>query len=359
MTMFSEKVFNTRFTRLPLALITAALLLVGCASSAVDLTPTATPLRPGEFSVYAKSPVIPHGVATAWAARYVDPGAMIYHDGAFHMFINAFNSYPGVTSIGYATSPDGYTWSLASKDPVFTSDKVTYGQAAIFVSSVLVGDDGTWTLYFYTVDLSTPAHAVIGRATATKPTGPWTPDAAPILTAGAAGAWDSYSVAHPSVLRTSAGYVMYYSGSSGAADPHNAIGMATSPDGIHWTKRHDPVLNAGTGDAWDNQIIFDPNVVQTPNGYVMAYFGLGPVSVVPKPFTAVGYATSADGVTWTKSSANPVLSTLDHQNWQFMFLANLLYQNGTLFLYFDLQQQAKTFGVTDVFLATHTGLLTS
>jgi hypothetical protein len=91
----------------------------------------------------------------------------------------------------------------------------------------------------------------------------------------------------------------------------------------------------------------------------MAYFGLGPVSVVPKPFTAAGYATSADGVAWTKSSANPVLSTLDHQNWQFMFLGNLLYQNGMLFLYFDLQQQAKTFGVTDIFLATHTGLLSS
>jgi hypothetical protein len=135
--------------------------------------------------------------------------------------------------------------------------------------------------------------------------------------------------------------------------------MATSPDGIHWTKRANPVLNAGTGNAWDNQIIFDPNVVQTPNGYVMAYFGLGPVSVVPKPFTAAGYATSADGVAWTKSSANPVLSTLDHQNWQFMFLGNLLYQNGMLFLYFDLQQQAKTFGVTDIFLATHTGLLSS
>jgi len=349
----------TRFTRLPLALITAALLLVGCASSAVNLTPTATPLRPGEFSVYAKSPVISHGVATAWAARYVDPGAMIYHDGAFHMFINGFDAYPGVTSIGYATSPDGYTWSLASHDPVFTSDKVTYAQAAIFVSSVLVGDDGTWTLYFYTVDLATHPHSVIGRATAPKPTGPWTPDIAPVLTAGAAGSWDAYSVAHPSVLHTSAGYVMYYSAAATDSDPHDAIGMATSPDGIHWTKRDSPVLNAGTGDAWDNQIIFDPNVVQTPNGYVMAYLGLGPVSVVPKPFTAAGYATSADGVTWTKSSANPVLSTLDHQNWQFMFLANLLYQNGTLFLYFDLQQQSKTFGVTDVFLATHTGLLSS
>ncbi len=57
---------------------------------------------------------------------------------------------------------------------------------------------------------------------------------------------------------------MYYSGSSGAADPHNAIGMATSPDGIHWTKRHDPVLNAGTGDAWDNQIILIPMSSRRP-----------------------------------------------------------------------------------------------
>jgi hypothetical protein len=349
----------TRFTRLPLALIAAALLFLGCGTSAVKVTPTPTPLRPGEFSVYAKSPVIPHGVQSGWAARYVDPGAMIYRDGAYHMFFNGINGYPAAVSIGYATSSDGYTWSLASKDPVLTTDKVTYAGIAIFASSVLVGDDGTWTLYFYTVDLSTPAHTTIGRATAPKPTGPWTPDAAPVLRLGAAGVWDSYSVAHPSVVRTSAGYVMYYSGSSGAADAHGAIGMATSPDGVHWTKRADPVLSAGTGDEWDGQFIYDPNVVQTPSGYVMAYLAVSPTGTVPTPFTAFGYATSADGVTWTKSSANPILSSKDHQNWLGMFLANLLYQNGTLLLYFDLQQQSKTFGVTDVFLATHTGLLSS
>ena len=359
MTMFSEKVFNTRFTRLPLALVAALLLLVGCGSSAVKIIPTPTPLRPGEFSVYAKSPIVPHGVQSAWAARYVDPGAMIYHDGKHHMFFNGINSYPAAVSVGYATSTDGYTWSLASKDPVFTSDKVKYAQTAIFASSVLAGDDGTWTLYFYTVDLSTPSHGTIGRATAPQPTGPWTPDAAPGLTAGATGAWDSYSVTHPSVLHTSTGYVMYYSGFASATDPHGGIGMATSPDGVHWTKRADPVLNAGTGDAWDGQFVYDPNVVQTPNGYVMAYLAVSPTGTVPTPFTAFGYATSADGVTWTKSSANPILSSNDHQNWQGIFLANLLYQNGTLLLYFDLQQQSKTFGVTDVFLATHTGLLTS
>jgi predicted GH43/DUF377 family glycosyl hydrolase len=349
----------TRFTRLPLALIPLALLLAGCASSAATIAPTARPPRPGEFSAYAKNPVIPHGVQTAWAARYVDPGAMVYHDGAFHMFFNGINAYPGVVSLGYATSPDGYTWSLASADPVFTSDKVKYAPIAIFASSVLVGDDGTWTLYFYTVDAGIHPRSTIGRATAPKPTGPWTPAAEPVLTPGVAGAWDAYSVAHPSVLRTSAGYVMYYSAAATDSDPHDAIGMATSPDGIHWTKRSEPVLRAGTGDAWDNQIIFDPNVVQTPNGYVMAYLALGPNGVVPQPFTAVGYATSADGVAWAKSSESPVLSTLDHENWQFMFLANLLYQNGTLFLYFDLQQQSKTIGVTDVFMATHTGLLSS
>jgi hypothetical protein len=42
-----------------------------------------------------------------------------------------------------------------------------------------------------------------------------------------------------------------------------------------------------------------------------------------------------------------------------MFLANLLFQNGTLFLYFDLTQSSNSFGATDVFLATHSGLLPS
>jgi predicted GH43/DUF377 family glycosyl hydrolase len=346
------------YIRLSPSLI-AALLLVGCASSAVAVTPTATPARPGAFTVYDKNAVIVHGVQTAWAARYVDPGAMIYHDGAYHMFFNGINAYPAAVSIGYATSTDGYAWSLVGTDPVFTSDKVKYAPTAIFASSVLVGDDGVWTLYFYTVDPATHPHSTIGRATAPKPTGPWTPDAAPVLTPGVAGTWDAYSVAHPSVLHTSAGYVMYYSGAASDADPHDAIGMATSPDGVHWTKRNDPVLRAGTGGAWDSQIIFDPNVVQTPSGYVLVYLSLGPNGVVPTPFSAFGYATSADGVTWKKSSANPILSTLDHPNWQFMFLANLLYQNGTLLLYFDLQQSSNTFGVTDVFLATHAGLLTS
>ncbi len=117
--------------------------------------------------------------------------------------------------------------------------------------------------------------------------------------------------------------------------------MATSPMAYTGRSAADPVLNAGTGDAWDGQFIYDPNVVQTPNGYVMAYLAVSPEGTVPTPFTAFGYATSADGVTWTKSSANPILSSKDHQNWQGMFLANLLYQNGALLLYFDLQQAVE------------------
>jgi hypothetical protein len=55
-----------RFTRLSLSLIVAAgLLLAGCASSAATVAPTARPLRPGEFTAYAKNQVIPHSVQTA------------------------------------------------------------------------------------------------------------------------------------------------------------------------------------------------------------------------------------------------------------------------------------------------------
>jgi hypothetical protein len=79
----------------------------------------------------------------------------------------SINNFPATVSIGYAASPDGYTWSLASTDLV-----LKYAPTAIFASSVLVGDDGVWTLYFYTVDAATHPHSTMGRATAPKPTGP-------------------------------------------------------------------------------------------------------------------------------------------------------------------------------------------
>lgn len=357
----SVRGYITMVKRWALGALLAALCVgfVGCAGAPSVAQPTKTPGRQSVFTVDRRNPLLSHGSAASWAARYIDPGAMVFHDGLFHMFFNGINSYPAPVSVGYATSPDGYAWTRVGDQPLLASQQVAYAGLTIFASSVLAQDDGTWALYFYTLPLGTSAtdHGYIGRATAPRPTGPWTPDATPTLSPGAPGTWDSLNVAHPSVVRAGNGYVMYYSGAASATDPHGGIGRATSPDGVHWTKSTTPVLAAGAAGAWDAQFIFDPNVVPTPTGYAMVYLAVTPGGSAPTPYTAFGYATSPDGVTWTKSSVGPILSTLDHPEWQGIFLANLLYQNGALFLYFDAQPRANTFGVTDINLATHMGLL--
>ena len=359
--------------------IVVALLLAACGTStAMNHTPkpspTATTTIPSHsqvFSLFTKGPILPHGSATAWDSTYIDPGAMIYYNGTFHMFYNGITAYPAPVSVGYATSPDGRAWTKVSKNPVLLSSQVKYAGITIFVSSVLVQPDGTWMMYFYTLNGSNAFSDVgaIGRATARQPTGPWTPDANPVLQPGKAGSWDALSVTNPSVSRTDTGYVMYFTGVASVNDTHGAVGMATSPDGIHWTKYNnpqtndplyaesDPILLPGASGAWDSQRMVDTNVVRTENGWVMAYLSAAPPGTAPNPYSAFGYATSSDGVTWRKSTANPVLSTLNVSDWIGIYLANLLYQNGTLYLYFDVGQTESGRGVTNVWMATHQGLL--
>ena len=365
---------KTRGT-LPL-LAVLMLLLAACGTSTTTTrsptpAPTATmtiPSHPQVFSLNTKGPILSHSSAAAWDSTYIDPGAMLYYNGAYHMFFNGITSYPAPVSVGYATSTDGRAWTKVSKSPVLLSSQVKYAPLTIFASSVLVQPDGTWVLYFYTLGNSgTPfgGSASIGRATAPQPTGPWTPDAAPVLLPGKAGSWDAMSVANPSVVRTNTGYVMYYNGVASLNDIHGAIGMATSPDGIHWTKHNnpattdslyaesDPVLLPGNTGAWDSQRMVDPNVVRTESGWVMLYLSAAPPGTTPKNYCAFGYATSSDGISWHKSAANPVLSTLNVSDWLGIYLGNLLYQNDTLSLYFDVGQLS----FTNVWMATHQGLL--
>jgi len=58
----------------------------------------------------------------------------------------------------------------------------------------------------------------------------------PVLVPSAKG-WDSYSVRRPDVVRVADGYRMYYLGIGQAG---SMVGMASSSDGIHWTRYNDP-----------------------------------------------------------------------------------------------------------------------
>jgi predicted GH43/DUF377 family glycosyl hydrolase len=121
-----------------------------------------------------------------------------------------------------------------------------------------------------------------------------------------AGKWDSYTVEFPCVIRENGIYKMYYAGNSGG-DFLYKIGVATSSDGINWTKDtlHNPVLVPGT-EIWEKDGIHGVCVIPAEEGYKMWYegFNLSPF------FVGMGYATSVDGISWQKDTLNNPLFSL-------------------------------------------------
>lgn len=310
---------------------------------------------------------MPAGSDPTWDNIYIDPGATFFYQGQFHMFFNGINGFPRPVGVGYATSDDGYHWTRQVTKPVLSALSLDptgefHGQN-LFVTSGLVLDDGTWVLYYFTLSGNTfMGPGDIGRATAPAPTGPWTLDPEPMLEPGPADAWDGLQVSNPNVLKTQDGYLMYYDGMGS----RSMIGMATSPDGIHWSKYDnsftkdkafidsDPVLTNSEG-SWDAGRVMDPNVVQTSQGYVMVYLSTDSSNKFGSGLYAVGYATSLDGIHWSKGKENPVLSKKNHPDWRQTFLMTLVHEGDTYFLYFDFSASGKT--GTNVYLTTHQGPL--
>jgi len=230
----------------------------------------------------------------------------------------------------------------------------------MYASSVIVEDDGTWVLYFYTWDSKEyPSAGVIGRATSKNPTGPWVADEKPVLLPSPqAEDWDAKQVLAPHVLRTDAGYVMYYSGVG--TNGVQQIGMATSSDGITWTKYDDPttinarytesepVFQPGSQGEWDSGWVHQPRVFQTSDGWVMIYRGTRDKNgFVMK----LGLATSPDGVHWERSALNPLLKPADVSGAQYFWFTNVVRKDDAYYLFLEVDKKEST----EIYLALHTG----
>jgi len=125
----------------------------------------------------------------------------------------------------------------------------------------------------------------------------------PLITEGPSGAWDDHGATFGSVIwDDEAGeFRLYYHGFSFTGV--HQIGLATSPDALNWTKYGgNPVMTPGPA-SWDGQSVRVPMVwKEGPTDYRMIYTGNGSGGM------QVGYATSTDGISWTKSASNPVFN---------------------------------------------------
>jgi predicted GH43/DUF377 family glycosyl hydrolase len=137
---------------------------------------------------------------------------------------------------------------------------------------------------------------------ATSPDGiVWTrSDATPIFTKNSdPNAYDGKSVARSVVIHIGSSYKMYYNASSYYGV--DQIGLAISNDGINWIRSTSPVLNPAS-DTWEDNGIGPYSVLKTDTGYIMYYHG------TIDNIAAIGLAYSSDGIQWSKYSRNPILS---------------------------------------------------
>jgi hypothetical protein len=107
------------------------------------------------------------------------------------------------------------------------------------------------------------------------------------------------------IIRRGALYQMWY---SAAEEPtlytRYTIGYATSQDGVTWVRHPSAVLEPGPS-SWDGYHVFSPGVVFDGVSYHMWYTGAWGYGTNLGGFQ-IGYATSPDGISWTKDPANPV-----------------------------------------------------
>ena len=192
-----------------------------------------------------------------------------------------------VRTIGTATIACALLASLCSVGAL-AALTVTWTTAADFEGGTLYGLDAS----------SSPGQLRL----ATVAPSPWVKHPLnPIL--GPGSGWEADWVDSPSVLYEGGVYKMWYQGCIGARCD---IGYATSPDGLNWTRSpSNPVLLANTS-GWD-QTLGNPTVVHDGTGYHMWYAGNGPLAI------QIGYATSPDGVVWTKVGSGP--NFVGHQSW--------------------------------------------
>jgi len=127
----------------------------------------------------------------------------------------------------------------------------------------------------------------------------WTQyQAAPIITSHCAGR----------VFKNGITYYGYWVNSTN--DSGTAIDRYTSTDGVNWTLKNSAVLSVGSAGTWEANNIWGMQVIYIDGGgtWWAAYGGMGPAGAFQ-----MGIASSPDGITWTKSASNPVLNNMTSQ----------------------------------------------
>lgn len=233
---------------------------------------------------------------------------VLYDGHTFKMWYTSLTGPDKVPNIYFADSINGIDWNVHGV-VLDIADAGSWESTGVFRPVVLY-DGAIYKMWYEGRDSGTPGIQRFGYAT--SPDGiNWTKYGAnPVLVPGGNGGWDDCNIAGKAILFNGTCYLMWYGGEAYIDSPF-MVGVATSADGIVWTKYSGNPVLVPASSGWENHWLFPGAVLLNGGLYEMWYSGIGQ----PPPAYGIGLATSLDGFSWSKYTENPVLSTGPSGSW--------------------------------------------
>jgi len=140
--------------------------------------------------------------------------------------------------------------------------------------------------------------------------------------------WED-DINRPIVVHREDGYHMWY---TGQAKDRSWIGYAISPDSWKWTRQSlHPVLEST--EPWEGVAVMCPHVMWDQASRIWKMWYSAGQKYEPN---AIGYATSTDGLRWVKIPGNPVLAPDPRYDWEKdrVTAAQIIFWNGWYYAFY-------------------------
>ena len=307
------------------------LMLVLVAALTLTLALTASAQGPGDWTEHPGNPVFGEGIGgpKAYYPSVLYDAESFSGRGASAQYKMWYGTSGGQT--GLATSDDGISWT----DRGVVMANGYHATVKYYADGFTGADSGdnpsAVTMYYRIWYWPGLSYSINDMRYAESPDGTnWYNDqplqngAVPIISNGDPwwnrGSYGPCDVLYnPSALDSGTDwtFTMYYDGTTGGDE---AIGLGFSSDGITWTGydadgdgKADPVLDGTyTSGDWDYNYVSRATVIKNADDdYEMWYSGgTGTMN------HGIGYATSPDGIHWTRDGDNPIFHKDDGVGWR-------------------------------------------
>jgi len=208
--------------------------------------------------------------SSGWESN-VNRAVVLEKDKKYHMWYTGQAEVEGTghSWIGYATSTDGKVWIRMSVKPVLSPDK-EWEKVAVMCPHVIWDDmEGIYKMWYSGGEQYEPD--AIGYATSTDGLNWEKYPQNPVFSSDKNNRWEQAKVTACQVIKRKDNYLMFYIGFMNV--DYAQIGVARSKDGINgWERyRYNPIIKPGMG--WDSSAVYKPFAVQDRDRWLLYYNG--------------------------------------------------------------------------------------